>query len=104
MNKPALRLGELVSDLPNRQAMRGGESSHVTPIEFDLLRVLAQHRGRLVTPRQLLQEVWGPSYEGETHYLRVHVAHIRAKLEPEASRPRYVMTEPGVGYRLRDEP
>ena len=57
-----------------------------------------------VTHRQLLHEVWGPSYETETHYLRVHVAHIRSKLEPEPSRPRYVITEPGVGYRLRDEP
>ena len=60
---------------------------HLTPIEFDLLRVLAQHQGRLVTHRQLLREVWGPEYGAETHYLRVHVAHIRAKLEPDPSRP-----------------
>jgi two-component system KDP operon response regulator KdpE len=83
---------------------RGDTEVHLTPIEFDLLRVLAQHRGRLVTQRQLLHEVWGPGYEAETHYLRVHVAHIRSKLEPEPSRPRYLITEPGVGYRLRDEP
>ena len=86
----------------DRRVLRGGEEVHLTPIEFDLLRVLAQHRGRLVTHRQLLQEVWGPEYSGETHYLRVHVAHIRAKLEVDPSRPQYLITEPGVGYRLRD--
>ena len=85
-----------------RVITRGGEQIHLTPIEFDLLRVLATHRGKLVTHRQLLQEVWGPGYEDETHYLRVHVAHIRAKIEPDPSRPRYLITEPGVGYRLRD--
>ena len=99
-SEPAITIGELVIDLPNRLVTRGGESIHLTPIEFDLLRVLAQHRGRLVTHRQLLQEVWGPSYEGETHYLRVHVAHIRAKLEEDPSRPRYIVTEPGVGFRM----
>ncbi len=81
---------------------RAGDEVHLTPIEFDLVRVLAQHRGRLVTHRQLLQEVWGPEYGDETHYLRVHVAHIRAKLEPDPSRPRSLVTEPGVGYRLRE--
>jgi two-component system KDP operon response regulator KdpE len=75
---------------------------HLTPIEWDLLRVLAQNRGKLVTQRQLLHEVWGPGYEDEGHYLRVHIAHIRAKIEPDPSRPRYVVTEPGVGYRLRE--
>ena len=64
--------------------------------------MLAQNVGRLVTHRQLLREVWGPAYETETHYLRVHFAHIRAKIEPDPSHPRYVLTEPGVGYRLRD--
>ncbi len=97
-----LKLGELVIDVLDRRVLRGGEEVHLTPIEFDLLRVLAQHRGRLVTHRQLLQEVWGPEYSGETHYLRVHVAHIRAKLEVDPSRPQYLITEPGVGYRLRD--
>jgi two-component system KDP operon response regulator KdpE len=81
---------------------RGTEEIHLTPIEFDLVRVLAQHRGRLVTHRHLLQQVWGPEYGEETHYLRVHVAHIRAKLELDPSRPQYLITEPGVGYRLRD--
>jgi two-component system KDP operon response regulator KdpE len=82
--------------------LRDGREVHLTPIEFDLLRVLAQNQGRLVTHRMLLREVWGPEYADATHYLRVHVAHIRAKLEADPSRPRYLVTEPGVGYRLRD--
>jgi two-component system KDP operon response regulator KdpE len=97
-----VEVGDLVVDLQDRQVRRGGEELHLTPIEFDIVRVLAQHLGRLVTHRVLLQEVWGPQYGEETHYLRVHVAHIRAKLEPDPSRPRYLITEPGVGYRLRD--
>ncbi len=97
-----VKVGELVIDVLDRRVLRGSEEVHLTPIEFDLLRVLAAHRGRLVTHRQLLQEVWGPEYGQETHYLRVHVAHIRAKLEPDPSRPEYLITEPGVGYRLRD--
>jgi two-component system, OmpR family, KDP operon response regulator KdpE len=100
--EPALELGELSIDLADRRVTRAGEQVHLTPIEFDLVGVLARHRGRLVTHRQLLQEVWGPEYGEETHYLRVHFAHIRAKLEADPSRPRYVITEPGVGYRLRD--
>jgi two-component system KDP operon response regulator KdpE len=100
---PAIEIGELVIDLADRRVRRGDEEIHLTPIEFDLLRVLAQNRGRLVTHRQLLQEVWGPTYGEETHYLRVHVAHIRRKIEPDPARPRYVVTEPGVGYRLIDQ-
>jgi two-component system KDP operon response regulator KdpE len=100
--RPELELGELVIHLQDRRVLRGGREVHLTPIEFDILRVLAQHHGRLVMHRQLLQEVWGPQYAEETHYLRVHVAHIRAKLEEDPSRPRYLITEPGVGYRLRD--
>lgn len=99
---PIIEVGDLVIDLTDRTVERGGEPIHLTRIEFELLRVLAQHHGRLVTHRQLLQEVWGPEYGEETHYLRVHVAHIRSKLEPDPSRPRYVITEPGVGYRLRE--
>jgi two-component system, OmpR family, KDP operon response regulator KdpE len=99
-SEPAIEAGDLVIDLADRRVRRGDEDIHLTPIEFDLLRVLAQNRGRLVTHRQLLHEVWGPSYGDESHYLRVHIAHIRAKLEIDPSRPRYVITEPGVGYRL----
>jgi len=97
-----IEIGELTVDLEDRTVRRNGEEVHLTPIEFDLLRVLAQHPGRLVTQRQLLQQVWGPQYVDESHYLRVHIAHIRAKLEADPSRPRYLITEPGVGYRLRD--
>ena len=98
---PAVEVGDLTVDLAARTVVRAGEEVHLTPIEFNLLKVLAQHLGKLVTHRQLLHEVWGPGYEDEAHYLRVHVAHIRAKLEPEPSRPRYLLTDPGVGYRLR---
>jgi two-component system KDP operon response regulator KdpE len=97
-----LTIGELSIDLGDRRVLRAGAEVHLTPIEFDLLRVLAQNQGRLVTHRMLLREVWGPEYADATHYLRVHVAHIRAKLEADPSRPRYLVTEPGVGYRLRD--
>jgi len=102
-SEPRVRIGDLEVDLEARQVSSDGELVHLTPIEFDLLRVLTQHRGKLVTHRQLLHEVWGPGFETETHYLRVHVAHIRAKIEPQPSRPRYLITEPGVGYRLRDD-
>jgi two-component system, OmpR family, KDP operon response regulator KdpE len=101
--EPAVSVGDLVIDMAGHRVTRAGDEIHLTPIEFDLLRVLAQHRGKLVTHRQLLRAVWGPAYETETHYLRVHIAHMRAKLEPESSQPRYVITDPGIGYRLRDE-
>jgi len=102
-DEPAVRLGELVIDLAAHAVTSGGEPVHLTPIEFDLLRVLAVNRGRLVTQRQLLRDVWGPAYETETHYLRVHVSHIRAKIEPDPARPRYLLTDPGVGYRLSSD-
>jgi two-component system KDP operon response regulator KdpE len=98
-----VNVGDLEIDLADRSVRRGGEDVHLTPIEFDLLSKLAEHPGRLVTHRRLLQEVWGPGYEDETHYLRVHFAHVRSKLEPDPSNPRYVITEPGIGYRLRAE-
>ena len=98
-----VRAGEVEIDLASRSVTRDGEDVHLTPIEFDLLAKLAEHPGRLVTQRQLLHEVWGPGYEDETHYLRVHFAHVRAKLEPDPSSPRFVITEPGIGYRLRAE-
>ena len=97
---PVVELGDVTIDLAGRTVTRDGQLVHLTPIEYDLLAVLVKHRGKLVTQRQLLQEVWGPQYLDETHYLRVHVAHIRAKLERDPSRPQHVITEPGVGYRL----
>ncbi len=100
--EPTIAIGELEVDRSARLVRRAGEEIHLTPIEFDLLGTLAENPGRLVTHSQLLHAVWGPGYEDETHYLRVHVAHIRGKIERDPSRPRYLITEPGVGYRLVD--
>jgi two-component system KDP operon response regulator KdpE len=100
--EPQIQIGELVVDVPDRRVLKAGQEVHLTPIEFDIMRVLAQQGGRLVTHRQLLRDVWGPAYGDETHYLRVHVAHIRAKIETDPARPEYLITEPGVGYRLRE--
>jgi two-component system KDP operon response regulator KdpE len=77
-----------------------GSRPHLTPTEWSIVEVLARHPGRLITQRQLLQQVWGPQYEHETNYLRVHLAAIRKKLEPEPGRPRHFVTEPGIGYRF----
>jgi len=101
---PVVRVGPVTIDLAARRVTRDGEEVHLTPIEFDLLRVLAVHRGKLVTHARLLREVWGPGYGEETHYLRVHVAHIRRKLERDPARPEIVLTDAGVGYRLAPEP
>jgi two-component system KDP operon response regulator KdpE len=97
-----IEVGELVIDVPERLVTRSGERIKLTPHEFDLLRVLAQNRGKLLTHRMLLREVWGPAYQVESHYLHVYVSHLRSKIEPDPSRPRYVLTEPGAGYRLVD--
>jgi two-component system KDP operon response regulator KdpE len=99
-SEPVVEAGAVRIDFAARRVTRDGSDVHLTPIEFDLLRVLALHRGKLVTHRKLLQEVWGPQYGDETHYLRVHVAHIRAKLEADPSRPALILTEAGVGYRM----
>jgi two-component system KDP operon response regulator KdpE len=98
--EPVVDAGPVRIDFAARRVTREGTDVHLTPIEFDLLRVLALHRGKLVTHRRLLQEVWGPQYGDETHYLRVHIAHIRAKLEDDPSRPALILTEAGVGYRM----
>jgi len=100
---PVVRVGPVSIDIAARRVTRDGAEVHLTPIEFDLLRVLAAHRGKLVTHRSLLRDVWGPGYGDETHYLRVHVAHIRRKLELDPARPEIVLTDPGVGYRLAPE-
>jgi two-component system KDP operon response regulator KdpE len=87
-------------DLAAKRVQRNGEDVHLTPLEWGVVEVLVRHPGKLVTQRQLLQEVWGPQYETETNYLRLYLAQIRRKLEPEPSRPRYFVTEPGMGYRF----
>lgn len=99
-----VRTADFSVDLGARRVVRGGEDVRLTPTEWHLVEVLVRNRGRLVTGRQLLQEVWGPAYGEETNYLRVHFAHIRRKLEPEPSRPRYFVTEPGMGYRFEGGP
>jgi two-component system KDP operon response regulator KdpE len=87
-------------DLGAKQIHRNGSELHLTPTEWQIVEVLSRHRGKLVTQQQLLQQVWGPQYERETHYLRIYMSQIRRKLEPDPSRPRYFITEPGMGYRF----
>jgi two-component system KDP operon response regulator KdpE len=87
-------------DLAAKRVHRDGEEVHLTPTEWHILEVLLRNQGRLVGQRQLLQEVWGPQYGTETNYLRLYLAQLRRKLEPEPSRPRYLVTEPGMGYRF----
>ncbi len=87
-------------DLATRQVHRNGEIVHLTPTEWHVLEVLVRHPGKLVSQRQLLKEVWGPAYETETNYLRLYLAQLRRKLEPEPGQPRYLITEPGMGYRF----
>lgn len=96
-------VGELRLDLGRRQVTLAGQEVTLTPTEYELLRVLAQHGGRVLTHHQLLRQVWGASYEPETHLLRVNISNLRRKLEPDPSRPQYLLTEPGVGYRLRQD-
>ena len=95
-----LHFDEAVVDLERRTATRDTAPLHLTPIEFRLLAALARHLGMVVTHRQLLAEVWGPSHVGDTHYLRIYVKQLRDKLEPDPLRPRHLVTEIGVGYRL----
>ncbi len=99
--EPSIEAEGLQIDLAARVVRRDGESIHLTPIEFDLLRALARNRGRLMTHRKLLAEVWGPEYVDDIQPLRTHVARLRAKIEPDGGdRPRYIVTDPGVGYRF----
>ncbi len=93
--------GELVVDLTRRQVTVSGREAQLTPTEYELLRVLALHLGQVLTHRHLLRDVWGAGYEQETHILRVNVSNLRRKIEPDPTRPQYILTEPGVGYRLR---
>ena len=98
--EPVIELDQLVVDLQKRSVTVGGNPVHLTPHEFDLLRVLAVNEGKLMTHRMLLQEVWGPAYVGESNLLHVNVSQLRRKIEPDRARPRYLLTEPGAGYRL----
>jgi two-component system KDP operon response regulator KdpE len=95
-------VGPLRLDLGRREVSLDGKDIRLTPIEYRLLTTLARHRGRVMTHEHLLQEVWGPHHTHQHHYLRVYMANLRQKLEPEPSRPRLLLTEPGVGYRMRE--
>ncbi len=100
--EPVIELGALRIDVAERIVTVDGQRVKLSPHEFDLLRVLAQNQGKLLTHKMLLREVWGPAYQVEAHYLHVYISHLRRKLEPDPSSPRYLLTEPGAGYRLVD--
>ena len=92
--------GPIAVDLAARRVERAGEPVHLTPIEYRLLAMLIRHAGKVLTHRQLLKEVWGPSHVEDAHYLRIYMAQLRRKLEDDPTQPRFLLTEPGVGYRL----
>ncbi len=98
-----LRFGDIEVDLERRLVRADGKDIHLTPIEFRLLGCLARHAGMVLTHRHLLREVWGPSYVDQAHYLRIYMKQLRHKLEPDPARPRFLLTETGVGYRLASE-
>jgi two-component system KDP operon response regulator KdpE len=98
-----LVVGELRIDFARREVALAGREVRLTPLEWKLLALLAKHAGKVVTHRQILREVWGPTPGHQTHTVRVHMAALRRKLEPDPARPRLLVTEPAVGYRLRDE-
>jgi two-component system KDP operon response regulator KdpE len=100
--EPVIEVGELVVDLEKRAVTVAGEPVHLTPHQFELLRVLAVNKGKLLTHGMLLREVWGPGYASGSNLLHVNVSQLRRKIEPDRARPRYLLTEPGAGYRLAD--
>ena len=93
--------GDNTLDFSRRLVTRNQNIIHLTPIEYRLLAILATHAGRVITQRQLLQEVWGPAHSERTHYLRIHMAHLRQKLEDDPAQPKHILTETAVGYRLQ---
>ena len=101
-DEPVFVVDELVIDRARREVKVAGREMQLTPTEYGLLCALAAHAGKVLTHRQLLRELWGPGYEQETHMLRVNISNLRRKLEPDPTRPHYIRTEPGVGYRLHD--
>lgn len=98
---PVLRFDALTIDRAKRSVFREGTELHLTPIEYKLLVFLAEHAGKVLTHRQILKEVWGSQYATQTHYVRVHMAELRKKVEADPSMPRLIVTESGVGYRLK---
>ncbi len=100
-DEPVLQVDELKMDLSRRLVTVKEQEISLTPTEYDILRLLMQNAGKVLTHRQLLRQVWGTAYESEMHILRVNISNLRRKIEPDPSRPHYLLTEPGVGYRLR---
>jgi two-component system, OmpR family, KDP operon response regulator KdpE len=99
---PVIDIGPLRIDLARRQVTLDSREVHLTPIQYRLLTLLASNAGKVLTQRQILKEVWGPGHTEETHYLRVYMAQLRRKIEADPARPQLLVTEPGVGYRLRE--
>lgn len=99
--EPVYKIEELEVDLPRRRVIVGGKEIQLTPTEYDVLKLLVTHAGKVLTHRHILNQIWGPTYLEQPHILRVTVSNLRHKLEPEPDRPRYILTEPGVGYRLK---
>jgi two-component system KDP operon response regulator KdpE len=95
--------GDVRVDLLRRQVFVGTSEAHLTPTEYKLLAILIRHAGRVMTHRQLLHEVWGANYADQTHYLRVYMAQLRHKVERDPTRPQLLLTEPGIGYRLKSD-
>jgi two-component system KDP operon response regulator KdpE len=100
--EPVIALGALEVDLEKREVRVNGKAVHLTPHQFELLRLFARNEGKLLTHRTILQEVWGPGYDGASNLLHVNVSQLRRKIEPDPVRPSYLLTEPGAGYRLVD--
>jgi two-component system KDP operon response regulator KdpE len=100
--QPVVEIGDLRIDLERRQVTMDDEEIQLTPIEYDLLRLLAENEGKLMTHPTILREIWGPAYAEESNYLHVYVSHLRRKIEPDPARPRYILNQRGVGYRLVD--
>lgn len=100
--EPRIEVGSLAIDIPRHEVRIAREPVRLTPIEFKLLVLLARNAGRVLTHRQILAEIWGPTHTAQAHHLRVHMAELRRKIESEPARPRLLLTEPGVGYRLAD--
>jgi two-component system KDP operon response regulator KdpE len=98
---PVIEFGAVVVDLSRRTVSRAGEAVHLTPLEYRLLSALLAHPGKVLTQRNLLREIWGPSYIESSHYLRVYVGHLRQKLEDDPAQPKHILTETGVGYRFQ---
>jgi len=98
--EPVIAIGELTIDVEKRIVTVAGEPLSVTPIEYDLLRLFAKNEGKLLTHPTILREIWGPAYQEESNYLHVYISHLRRKIEPDPARPRYLLNQPGVGYRL----